>query len=251
MTYTVQQLAMLAGVSVRTLHHYDEIGLLVPARTQSNGYRQYGEEELLRLQQIMFFREIEISLQDITLILDNPKFDTLAALADHRSLIESKRRRMGDLIRTIDKTINKIQKEKNMEDKDLYEGFSKEESEAYAKEAKERWGNTEAYKQSQERYGKMTDDEKRAIQEAGDLLLKEIVLNMDKGADSDEVQALIARHYDGLRAFYEPGLEMYRGLGSMYVDDSRFAAFFEKYHPDLPMFMRGAMHAYCDGQENK
>ena len=248
MTYTVQQLATLAGVTTRTLHHYDEIGLLKAAR-KSNGYRQYGEAELLKLQQIMFFRELEFPLKDIGKILNEPTFDITTALSDHRKLIEIKRRRMDDLLKTIDKTLNKIKCKKTMEDTELYDGFSKEEAEAYAKEAKERWGTTEAYKQSKERTAKMSKEDMRRIQEAGDLLLKEIVKNMDRAPDSPQVQALIAKHYDGLRAFYEPGIAMYRGLGTMYVEDERFGVFFKKYHEDLPAFMRDAMHAYCDAHE--
>ncbi|HYC83198.1 MAG TPA: MerR family transcriptional regulator [Candidatus Paceibacterota bacterium] len=246
MSYTVQQLAKIAGITVRALHHYDTIDLLKPEHVGSNGYRYYGEKELLKLQQIMFFREIELSLEEIRKVLDDPGFDLRQALKEHRNLVELKRQRMDTLLKTIDKTISKLTANKTMPDKDLYDGFSKEEAEAYAQEAKERWGSTEAYKQSQERYAKLSNEDKRHIQEAGDLLLKEIVASMDKGADSPEVQALIARHYDGLRAFYEPSLEIYRGLGSMYVDDPRFVAFFEKYHPDLPVFMRDAIHIYCD-----
>lgn len=248
MSYTVQQLANIAGVSVRALHYYDHIGLLKPSYVKSNGYRQYEEAELLKLQQIMFFRELEFSLEDISNILKNPHFDMRRALEDHRRLIEIKRKRLDGLLKTIDNTIKKINKEKNMNDTELYDGFSKEESDAYAKEAKERWGNTEAYKQSQERYGKLSEEDKKRVHEAGDALLKEIVECMKAGiAPTDEkVQVLIARHYDGLRAFYEPNIEMYRGLASMYVDDARFTKFFEKYAVGFAVYMRDAMHAFCD-----
>ena len=246
MTYTVQQLADLAGVTTRTLHHYDEIGLLSPARKSSNGYRQYGEKELLKLQQIMFFRELEFPLKEIEKILGNPRFDMATALLDHRKLIEIKKKQMNDLLKTIDKTLNKINHENSMDDKELYGGFSKEEADAYAKEAKERWGHTEAYRQSQERVKKLTKEDWARMSTETDSILTEIVRNMDKGPASPEVQAQIAKHYASLRAFYEPNLGMYRGLANMYVDDKRFAAFYEKYHKDLPVFMRDAMFAYCD-----
>lgn len=250
MSYTVQQLASIAGVSVRTLHYYDEIGLLKPTHVKSNGYRQYEEAELLQLQQIMFFRELELPLEDIKKILRNPDFDLKKALKDHRNLIEIKRKRMDELLLTIDKTIKKINKEKNMKDEELYEGFTKEEAEQYAKEAQERWGNTEAYKQSQERYGKMSAEEKKRVRDAGDQLLKEIAAKMKEGArpGSDEVHKLMDRHYNGLRAFYEPSMEMYRGLGDMFVSDERFTKTFEKYAPGFAVYMRDAMHAYADAQ---
>jgi DNA-binding transcriptional MerR regulator len=246
MPYTVQQLASLAGVTTRSLHHYDEIGLLTPARKSSNGYRQYGEAELLKLQQIMFFRELEFPLKEIKSILDDPTFDMATALADHRKLIEIKKKRLSNLLKTIDTTLTKFNHKKHMDDKQLYAGFSNEEAVAYAKEAKERWGHTDAYKESQRRTKKFTKDDWAAVQAETDSILTEIVRNMDKGPSSPEVQAQIARHYAALRRFYEPNLEMYRGLAHMYVDDPRFAAFYEKYHADLPVFMRDAMLAYGD-----
>lgn len=116
----------------------------------------------------------------------------------------------------------------------------------YQKEVEERWGDTEAYKQSKERVSKMTKEDFERIGKEGDELMREIVRNMGKGAKSPDVQRLIDRHYNNLRHFYDPNLDMYRGLGSMYVDDKRFAAYFEKYDKNLPEFMREAMHNYCD-----
>lgn len=116
----------------------------------------------------------------------------------------------------------------------------------YQKEAEERWGHTDAYKQSAERVKKMTKEDFARIGKEGDDLMKEIVANMDKGAKSPEIQKLINLHYNNLRHFYEPNLEMYRGLASMYADDKRFSAYFEKYHEGLAEFMHDAMHHYCD-----
>lgn len=121
----------------------------------------------------------------------------------------------------------------------------------YEDEARERWGHTDAWKQSQERAKKLTKEDWARIQKAGDDLMKEIVAAVEAGkAPSDpEVLALIARHYDGLRTFYEPNLQMYRGLADMYVGDPRFAAYYDKYRPGLATFMRDAMHAYADSKE--
>lgn len=251
MGYTVQQLASVAGVSVRTLHHYDTIGLLQPARRARNSYREYSEQDLLTLQQILFFRELEFPLTQIREILASPQFDMRESLRAHRHLILLKKKRLTRLIKTIDTTLKKLNNEITMEDTDLYGSFSKEESEAYAAEAKERWGHTDAYKQSQERAKKMTKADWDALSKRSDEILRGIVANMDSGPASAEVQGYIAQHYDSLRTFYEPNLTMYRGLADMYVGDSRFAAYYEKYHPQLPVFMRDAMHAYADAQEQK
>jgi len=118
----------------------------------------------------------------------------------------------------------------------------------YADEAKERWGHTDAYKQSQERVGKMSKEEFEKIGKDGDELIKKIAAASGEDPGSPGVQELIARHYAGLRAFYEPNVEMYRGLGDMYVADERFGAYFDRYKPGLAAFMRDAMHAYCDAQ---
>ncbi len=249
MTYHIKQLAELAGVSVRTLHHYDAIGLLKPMRDLKNSYRKYGERELLRLQQILFLRELEFPLPEIKKIMDSPGFDPAKALADQKALIQLKRKRLDKLIRTIDETIKKLNNEKNMDDKELYSAFSKEEGEKYAAEAKERWGHTEAYRQSMERVKKMTKEDWARISKESDDLMRELVESMPDGIGSDKVQSLIGRHYASLRNFYEPNLEMYRGLGEMYVADQRFAAYYEKYAPGLAIFMREAIARYCDGLE--
>lgn len=247
--YTIQQLAVLAEVTVRTLHHYDAIGLLQPSRNKSNSYRQYDEEDLLKLQQIMFFRELEFPLNKIKEIVGGRSFDVGTALIEHRKLIELKKKRMDSLLETIDKTIKKITKNCTMQDDELYEGFSKEEQEAWSKEAKERWGHTDQYKQAVGKYESLTREEKLQMKKDGEALMEEIVATMDKGPDSVEVQALVQRHYDSLKFFYEPNLEMYRGLADMYVGyqgDERFRAYFERHHKDLPEFMRDAIYVYCD-----
>lgn len=253
MSYTVQQLATLAGVSVRTLHHYDQIGLLSPARVKSNGYRYYEEDELMRLQQILFFRELDFPLLDIKEILSSPSFDMEEALRDQRKLIELKKERLNGLIRTIDKTIKKINNKTNMQDEELYGNFSKEEMEKYTEEARQKWGHTEAYKQSTERVKKMGKDGlNKVLAEAGKLT-EEIAEAMKAGekASGEKTQELIARHYAGLRAFYEPNLEIYRGLAEMYVADPRFKANYEKVAEGLAEYMRDAMLHYADTQEKK
>lgn len=253
MAYTVQQLADLAGVSVRTLHYYDEIDLLKPSTVQKNGYRYYEEKELLTLQQILFFRELDFSLEDIKKILSAPGFDMKEALQDQRKLIEIRKKRLSRLVKTIDKTILKLNHKITMQDDELYGNFTKEEAEKYAEEARQRWGNTDAYKQSQERVKKMGKEGLKKVMEAGQKLLHELAAEMKNGTDVKDakVQALIARHYDGLRAFYEPNYEMYRGLAEMYVNDPRFKANYEKVAEGLAEYLRDGMIYYADIQEGK
>ncbi len=141
MAYTVKQLADLAGVSVRTLHYYDEIGLLTPDAYGENGYRYYDEDALLRLQQILFFRELDFRLDEIKAIIDRPDFDVLRALQTHRVTLAEKAARLGGLINTVDKTILRLKGELGMSDKELFEGFDEEKQKQYAEEARKRWGS--------------------------------------------------------------------------------------------------------------
>lgn len=275
-TYSVNKLAKLAGVSVRTLHYYDEVGLLVPVRKASNNYREYGEPELLRLQQILFFKELEFPIEEIIKIMKSKDFDILRALHEHKKFILLKKKRFDELLGTIDKTINKInnteksneqniKKSSNsaknnmtknnnshdtMTDDELYAGFSKEEKEKIEEwniEAKDRWGNTDMYKESAKRVKKFTKADWDEIKTAGEDLMNEIAACFDAklSAKSPRMQKAIARHYAGLRVFYEPNPEMYYGLGEMYVSDPRFTAYYEKYREGMAVYMRDAMVEYA------
>jgi len=245
MKYTVKQLAQLAGVSVRTLHHYDQIGLLKPAEVKANGYRQYGEQELLKLQQILFFRELEFSLDEIQRIINSPNFHLESALMDQRKMIELRKKRLNALIRTIDKTLQKLNLHTPMKDGELYDAFSDEQTKQYADEAKQRWGHTDAYKESQERVSKMTKGEMAEIQAANENLILRLVSKMHLDPADGEVQALVAEHFNALKYFYEPNLEMYSGMANMYVDDERFKAYYDKFQPSLAEFLSQGMKVYC------
>lgn len=253
MTYTVKQLATISGVTPRTLRFYDRIGLLRPASVGANGYRAYGAEELVRLQQVLFFRELDYPLADIRAMLGRPGFDALESLRHQRRLLELKRKRLTGILKTIDSTITHMQDDTKPTDRDLYGSLSTEEIEAYKKEAKERWGHTDAYRQSQERAAKMTKADWAQMQAESDANLKALVALMEAGKtpDSPEVQAEIARHHAGIGRFYDCAPAMYRNLGDMYLADQRFADTYRKWHPDLPEFLVKGIHAFCDRQEGK
>ncbi len=248
MEYTVQQLAKVAGISVRTLHYYDEIGLLTPSFIKSNGYRVYEEKELLKLQQILFFRELEFPLEQIIALINSPKFNSLEVLQDQKKLLQLKRERTEKLLQTLDDTIKSLQGGEHMSVNDLYGNFSKKQMEEYQEEAKRRWGHTDAYKQSQERTKNWTKADYARIAKEQTGLTERIAVAMQKGfgSESSEVQTLIQEHFDFLKNFYEPSYEMYKGLGQMYVDDPRFTAYYEKFAKGLSIFMRDAMNFFCD-----
>lgn len=246
MVYTIQQLATLASVSVRTLHYYDEIGLLSPAFTKSNGYRYYTKAELHLLQQILFFKELEFSLEDIKKMMLSKTYDPKKALMDQRHMFTLKKKRIEKLLATVDKTIKSMNDKKEMKDEELYGGLTKEEIESYEAEALARWGNTEAWKQSMERTKNWTKEDYKRIAEQGDIFMKKLALLVPQGPEDKEVQSMIAEHYNSLRTFYEPNFEIYRGLGEMYVVDERFKKNLNKYHPRMAEFMREAMIYYVE-----
>lgn len=252
MKYTVQKLATLAGITVRTLHHYDSIGLLKPIVKPSNGYRMYSDSEVKRLQQILFFRELAFSLEDIKRMMDAPDFNAVQALQDQKMLLTLKKERLARLISAIDKTIGAKGGE-NMSNDMLFNAFDEEKIKKLQDEAKKRWGNTEAWKQSQERMKNWTKEDYKRVVEGGEKWTKALAQLFTSGAkvDSDDVQAMIAQHYKGLRTFYEPNYEMYKGLGQLYVDDPRFTKYYDQHAEGLAVFMRDAMKYYTDTQEGK
>jgi DNA-binding transcriptional MerR regulator len=246
---TVRQLARLAGVSVRTLHHYDQIKLLKPSARTEAGYRLYGEADLLRLQQILFFKELDFSLAEIQTILDRPGFDQVEALRMHRRMLGERAERLARLLRTVDRTIAKLTGEDTMPvtDEELYEGFSPEEREqllGYEAEARERWGEMAA--ESQRRVRQMSKAQWRAIRQEGDAITRRMAELMGRPVSDAEVQAAMARQHAWIENFYPCPAEIFRGLGQGYVDDPRFTAAYDKYRPGLAVFMRDAMAYYAE-----
>jgi len=162
MAYTIKQLADLAGVSIRTLHYYDEIGLLKPTSYGENGYRYYDEQAVLRLQQILYFRELDCSLDDIKDILDRPEFDLLDALQAHKETLQKKAERLNRLISTVNHTILHLKGELEMSPKDFFEGFSEEKQKEYEQEIRRRYGEA-SVKESADRWGRYTPEQKEKI----------------------------------------------------------------------------------------
>lgn len=247
-SFTVQQLAKKAGVTPRTLRFYDKAGLLSPESVGKNGYRYYGEKELIRLQQILFFRELDFPLDDIKKMLDHPRFDVVESLRYQKELIQLKKKRLEKIIHSIEKTIITMQNNQNVTDQDMYGSLSQETIDAYKKEARERWGDTDAYKESQRRVAQFTKDDWARIKSETDANLKALVDLMLAGKEpaSPEVQAEIAKHHAGIERFYPCSPTMYRGLGEMYLADQRFADTYRQYHKDLPEFLVRGIHAFCD-----
>ncbi|MES2690352.1 MAG: MerR family transcriptional regulator [Bacteroidota bacterium] len=238
--FSVNQLAKLAGVSVRTLHHYDEIGLLKPSLRGENKYRFYGKNELVRLQQILLYKELDIPLIQIGEILDAPGFDVMSALQQHKLALEKQVNKVKQLLLTIDNTIVQLKnKTEKMNYEDMYKGFSKEQAEAYEKEATERWGD--AVKESKERMKQMSKAEWEALMQEGEHINRELVSLMHLPVSDDAVQALVKRHFGMTGKHYTVTPEMYKGLAEMYLADERFTVYYDKHKPGLAAFLSKAM----------
>lgn len=251
--YTVKQVAELAGVSVRTLHYYDEIGLLVPTRVGDNGYRYYDDATLLRLQQILLYREIGLELTRIKDVLDQPDFDLVAALRSHRVALVEKRDRMAELLHTLDNTITHLTGDKPMSKKDkkkLFKGFSEEKQKQYEREARLQYGPTQV-NESIRRWNGYTKAEQQAVMDEGNEVYLDLTKALKRGTPAyhSDVQAMLARWHQHIRYFYEPTPEIMRGLGDLYTTSPEFMAFFAKFHPDLVEYMKVGIEQYVDDLE--
>ncbi|GAB4470890.1 MAG: transcriptional activator Mta [Anaerolineae bacterium] len=246
--YTVKQLSDLAGVTIRTLHYYDEIDLLRPSAVGKNGYRYYGEEALFRLQQILFFRELGLGLLQIKQIIDSPGFDLVTALRSHRRALQEQIDRLQGLISTIDSTIMHLVGEVEMSKKSIFAGFSEEKQKQYEQEAAEMYGQ-EIVGQSVWRWNSCSAEEKEQIKAEGGAIYTELAQHMNEGPQSPKVQAILARWHQHIRRFYEPTPEILRGLGIHYDEHPDFNATFTAIHPDLPAFLKEAITYYVDTLE--
>ena len=251
MAYKVNQLAQLAGISVRTLHHYDEIGLLEPSERSEAGYRLYSIAELERLQQILYYRELGFPLTAIRRVMSHPRFDRLEALAEQRRLLIEKRRRIDAMITGLDRALANAEKGINMDEKDMFEVFGDFDPTQYEEEVKERWGETDAYKESARRTAAYGKEDWARIKTEQDEINSDLVDLAAGGAapDDERVQEVVERHWRSLNDnFYSCAPEMYRGLGEMYVADPRFKATYDAMHPGLAEFFRDAIRVWAAGR---
>ena len=246
--YTVRQIAGMADITVRTLHHYDAVGLLRPAARSAAGYRLYGEADLLRLQQILFFRELGFSLEQIRTIVEDPHFDQVRALEDHRRMLQAQVTRLERLLATVERTITHLTEgNMGMTDAELYEGFSQEQIERYKREAREKYGE-KIVEESEQRVKGMSKDHWQAINAEGDAATQAIAELAGQGCEpgNPEVQRNIARHYAWIDHFWHPTPESYAGLGRTYAENPEFRAFYDKYRPGFADFMAAAMAYYSE-----
>ena len=233
----IGEVAKLTGVTVRTLHYYDEIGLLRPGSTTEAGYRVYSDADLATLQQILFFRELDFPLEDIRCILQNPQYDRADALRRQRTLLLQKRARLDGLISLVDKT---LKGETDMSFTQFDNTEIENTKKQYAAEAKARWGQTDAYKE----YTAKPDTDSAATTAAFDALLEEFAQHRTLAPDSEAAQQLVAKLQAFITAHYYTCTDaILAGLGQMYVADERFTRNIDRHGAGTAAFMSAAIAA--------
>ncbi|MCL1914587.1 MAG: MerR family transcriptional regulator [Eubacteriaceae bacterium] len=250
MEYTVTKLANLAGVSSRTLRYYDQVGLLSPNRVNSSGYRIYGAAEVDKLQQILFYRELGVSLVDIRNIISSKDFDGELALKNHLAKLLEKREQLDLLIENVQKTISVLKGEIKMSDKEKFEGFKQklvdENERQYGKEIREKYGQ-EAVDNSNARLMGMSEERYAQVEELSARLDATLKQAFEQGDPSSELaQQACGMHKEWLCFFWDNySKEAHKGLAQMYVDDERFSEHYDKIALGLAVFLRDAINIYC------
>lgn len=249
MEYTVQKLAKLAGVSTRTLRYYDEIGLLEPARNSSSGYRIYGGKEVDKLQQILFYRELGLDLDSIKKIVNNPAFDGAAALRMHREKLLARRRQLDLLIINVESTISAAEGESKMADKEKFQGFKQkmvdDNEKQYGQEIRGKYGD-ETVDKSNAKMLNMSEEQFNEFRRLEQEVLDTLAEAYQTGNPAGELGQKTAGLHKQWLSFTWPSYskEAHAGLAQMYVDDERFAAYYDRATPGAATFLRDAILVY-------
>ena len=250
MEYTINKLAKLAGISTRTLRYYDELGLLSPARVSSNGYRIYGQKEIDRLQQILFYRELGVSLEEIRNILASKDFDGLTALESHLSALLARREQLDLLVANVRKTIKTMKGEIKMSDQEKFEGFLQklvdDNEQQYGEEIREKYGE-ESVSRSNAKVLNMSTEQYMELEKLTADLNETLKAAYEQGDPAGELARRACELHKRWLCFYwsDYSKEAHRGITQMYVEDPRFRAYYDKIAPGCAVFLRDAVAIFC------
>lgn len=239
--YQINEVSKITGITVRTLQYYDIKGILKPAKKNALGYREYNKQNLKRLQHILFLKELDFSLKEISELLDKSYIDDL--YQKHLNGLKTKRDRLSRIIDTLELTILNRKEGLNMSEKDMFESFD---NSKYEEELKERYGDSEAYRESQQKTASYSKDDWNRIQSESNNIMERLSCLMDKEPTAPDVQVLIKEWQDHISKFYyNCTKEILAGLGESYVDDPRFTKNIDKFGEGLPIFFRDAIRVFC------
>jgi MerR family transcriptional regulator, thiopeptide resistance regulator len=242
----VGRVAALAGVTVRTLHHYDRIGLLSPSARTAAGYRRYTPSDLDRLHQVLVYRELGFPLEEIATLLDDPGADRAAHLRRQLALLRDRLGRTEAMVAAVEKEMEAYTMGIRLTPEERFEVFGEHDPARYDAEAEQRWGDTDAYRQSQRRTASYTKDDWLRIKAEGADVERRFAEALRAGvpADSEQAMDLAEEHRQQIsRNFYDCPPEMHAGLGRMYVEDERFTAHYEQIAPGLAQYVSTAVQA--------
>jgi MerR family transcriptional regulator, thiopeptide resistance regulator len=246
MSYTVGAVARMSGVTVRTLHHYDEIGLLTPGGRSDAGYRRYGEADLDRLQRILFFRELGFGLDQIKSVMTDGNADAVAHLRRQHAMLLDRIGRLQRMAAAVEKAMEARTMGISLTPEERFEVFGDHDPDEYAAEVEERWGDTDAYRESQRRASRYTKADWQRIKAQGQAAIEQVVAAMRAGllADSPEAMDGAEAHRRQIdEAFYPLSYEGHVGLAEMYLADPRFTATYEKIATGLAQYLHDAIKA--------
>jgi DNA-binding transcriptional MerR regulator len=244
--YKVGDVARIAHVSVRTLHHYEALGLLVASGRSEAGYRLYASADLERLQQVLFFKELGFSLEEIRDLMADPAFDRKEALILQRDLIAEHALRLEAMLGLIDKTLLSLEEGRTMESDEMFEVFGDFDPAEYEDEVRERWGDTDAYKESARRTSRYTKADWQRFKDENEQIGLDTARLMDEGVPPTDARAMDLAEQARLQIdkwFYPCSREMHVGLAEMYIADPRFAATYEKIHQGMAQYWHDAVLA--------
>lgn len=250
-SYTIDRLARMAGVTTRTLRHYDHIGLLKPSRLSASNYRVYGQAQVDRLQQILLYREMELPLECIRQLLDDPSFDEAQALIAHRAALIERQAQLSRLIKTVDQTIKSVKEGIPMSDQAKFEGFKRqlidENEKKYGSEVREKYG-ADAVDASNRKLLHMIEEAYHQMQHTEAQLKERLGRAVQSQCDpaGEEGRAVFELHKAWLKnTWSQYSAEAHKGVAQMYVEDERFTAYYDKDQPGCAAFLRDAVHAHA------
>ncbi|MGW7466923.1 MerR family transcriptional regulator [Streptomyces xantholiticus] len=246
MSWSVGQVARFAGVTVRTLHHYDEIGLLHPSGRSGSGHRRYDDADLDRLQQILFYRELGFPLEEVAVLLDDPDVDPRAHLRRQHELLSARITRLQEMAAAVERAMEAKKMGINLTPEEKFELFGDFDPDDHAEETEQRWGGTDAYKESQRRAASYTKEDWQRIQREADEVNARFVALMEAGEEPESEAAMAAaeEHRRWISSnHYDCSYEMHTGLAEMYVTDERFTRNIDRARPGLAAYLREAILA--------
>lgn len=247
MAYTVGEVAKTAHLSVRTLHHYDQIGLLKPSARTDAGYRLYTDDDLHLLQQVLFFKELGFGLEEIRGIVTSPGYDQTEALIAQRTWLAEKRLQTDAMIAAVDRALEALTEGVTMNKEDMFEVFGDFDPAEHEAEARERWGDSDAFKESTRRAKGYTKQDWLRIKEEGTVAMELLTSAFEAKAPAgaEAANAAVQAWYDQIaRWFYVPTMDVANGLADMYVADPRFTKNYDVHREGLAAYLRDAIHAW-------